>query len=148
MAIKLTPKFNPEDITSMIEQRKEMLENEIIDRLQFIGETFVNNARANGEYTDRTGNLRSSIGYVILKNGEIIQESFEGKTAEGNATGLKVATESSKKFKQGIVLIVVAGMDYAGYVESKSYDVLTASSITAETELKASIQEMKTALSL
>ncbi len=143
MALKINPKFNPADITKMVREKVQEIENEVIDRLQFIGETFVNNARDNGTYTDRTGNLRSSIGYVIIKNGKQIFSAFDGETEEGKANGMAIAAEASKKFKKGIALIVVAGMDYAGYVESKSYDVLTASSITAENDLKASIEEMR-----
>lgn len=147
MALNFRPKFNASEITAQIRKRLQQVEQEIIDRLMFIGETFVNNARANGEYNDITGNLRSSIGYVILKNGKQIQDSFPGETTAGKATGKKIASEAAKNFPTGIALIVVAGMDYAGFVESKNKDVLTASSITAETELKASIAELKKALS-
>ncbi|HEV8079558.1 MAG TPA: hypothetical protein VGP43_02515 [Chitinophagaceae bacterium] len=165
--------FTPVEIENLLKQKVAEIENEIIDRLIFIGETFVNNARnktfdqnyidainslayAKGErraiieeatpgFKDHTQNLRSSIGYLILKNGEPVFNAFEGGSPEGKAIGLRIATEASKKFghTKGIVLIVVAGMSYSSYVESKGYDVITGSSIIAENDLRKAIKEME-----
>ena len=45
--------------------------------LQYIGEQCVKLAREKGTYNDITGNLRNSIGYVLVKNGSIISKNFE-----------------------------------------------------------------------
>ena len=44
---------------------------------------------------------------------------------EGVHTGQRLALGIAKNYPEGYTLIVVAGMDYAVYVESKGRDVLT-----------------------
>jgi hypothetical protein len=99
--------------------------------LTYAGEEGVKNARINGNYIDQTGNLRSSIGYAVVKDGQIVQQSFEkaGSGSDGD-TGLReskrLVSKLSSKLSTGIVLVLVAGMDYALYVENiKSKDVLS-----------------------
>ena len=142
----LVPKFNMADVNKYIKGQQELIEQAIINRLKFVGEKFIRNARSNDTYKDRTGNLRSSIGYVIIKDGQQISDFFPGNKPDGKAKGLKVAQDAALKFPDGIVLICVAGMDYAAAVESNNYDVLTASSITAEEDLKRGLQELKNKL--
>lgn len=111
-------------------------ENEILKKLSFIGENAVNDARGNGDYLDHTGNLRSSIGYTILKNGETVRTSSfdrvkqEASKAKGEST--KLLNELRTKFNTGFVLIVVAGMDYAVTVEARGRNVLSSSKLLAE----------------
>jgi hypothetical protein len=144
----LKAKFTKADIAKMMKIKLANLEQLIINRLIFIGETFVRNARLNGNYGDVTGNLRSSIGYIILKNGVKIKENFE-KSEKGSdkQTGVNKAksliNELKADFLEGYTLIVVAGMDYAATVESRGKDVLTASSIIAKNDLKKAIKSIK-----
>lgn len=140
MALAFKPKFTLNDVKKIVDERIARIEIAIINRLRFTGERFVKNARENANFKDRTGNLRSSIGYVILKNGEEVNSNFNGGL--GRNEGLKVALEVAENFPKGFVLIVVAGMDYAAAVESKNFDVLTSSSLIAESELKAAIKEL------
>lgn len=103
------------------------LQTELI--LKFAGENFVNDARQNHTYKDRTGNLTSSIGYVVALNGTIRIAEFSGG-AESKSEGIKrareVAAAATRKFgKTGYTLIVFAGMEYAAAVESKGYDVIS-----------------------
>jgi hypothetical protein len=102
-----------------------------------IGEEFVNNARQNGEYTDRTGNLRSSIGYILLRDGVIINQNIVGKTTEGRRIAAQLANEFKNMYNTGLVLVGFAGMEYAAAVESKGYDVISGSAPTKEQLLKA-----------
>jgi hypothetical protein len=135
----IRPKFTRSDIRKEFLNRTRIIDETIINRLTFIGETFINNARANGNYLDQTGNLRSSIGYVVLKDGKKRSISTFNNTSsasEGPVSGKKLIQEMSKQFNSGYVLIVVAGMDYAAAVESKGKDVLTSSSIKAKKELR------------
>lgn len=142
----IIPKFSVSDVVKYMGIKKENIEQAIINRLKFVGEKFVINARDSGTYTDRTGNLRSSIGYIIVKDGKVLENSFPGSIEKGKKTGLGIALDAADKFPTGIVLIVVAGMDYAAAVESYHKDVLTASSITAEDDLIKSFKELKTKL--
>lgn len=142
----LTPRFTKAGIEKYLRGQQELIIQAIINRLKFVGEKFIANARTNGNYKDHTGNLRSSIGYIIIRDGIQIAQSFPGSVATGAAKGLSVAEDAALKFPEGIVLICVAGMDYAAAVESRNYDVLTASSITAESDLRKGLQELKSKL--
>lgn len=113
-----------------MEQKIEAAESKMIEALQYEGEQFINKARSTGTYTDRTGNLRSSIGYVILKDGKTIQSVFPGSKSKGNQEARKTVREVKGNYPNGFVLIGVAGMNYAAAVESKGYDVITGSSPT------------------
>jgi hypothetical protein len=138
--IRIVPKFNQATVRKMIEEKKERIRQAIILRLQKIGEEFIVNARHNGTYTDRTGNLRSSIGYVILDNGKQLFEKFPGSSEEGKDAAKVSLEQAAQGLDKGLVLIVCAGMEYAAAVESKGYDVLTASGKVAEKSLRAAIK--------
>ncbi|SFE54357.1 hypothetical protein SAMN03003324_00841 [Pedobacter antarcticus] len=144
MAIK--PSFTNAQVRKELERQLERIESAIISRLQYIGETFVNNARLNGKYLDQTGNLRSSIGYIVMKNRKVVKENFE-KSGKGGPKGVSSAKDYINKLKlnfgNGYVLIVVAGMDYAAAVESRGKDVLTASSIIAKKDLQAAVRNFR-----
>lgn len=148
------PKFNKDQLQVILQGRLERINEALINRFIRIGENFVNRARANRTYKDRTGNLRSSIGYVILKDGVQLTDNF--KTFVGpdavkdlkekvGISGLEAAQNaiearaSSAFLQNGVVLICVAGMDYAAAVESKGFDVITGTSLQAEEEVKSAI---------
>jgi len=137
MALKFTPKFSVTGVIADVIKIVKRAEDVIIEQFQIVGEQFIADARNNGTYTDRTGNLRSSIGYIIFKDGEPLSESFPGITKEGIDHGRKVAEANVPK--KGLAIIVVAGMNYAYYVEAKNYDVITGSSYAAEKLLKQSL---------
>lgn len=111
--------------------------------LASVGERVVKYAREHGTYTDRTGDLRNSIGYLVVQYGRIITENFsigsghEKGKQEARAHAIEVARElpPSKTY-----LVWVAGMEYARYVEAIGFDVIEGSGnwveSTAET-LKA-----------
>lgn len=122
-----------------IERRIQKAEEDAIKTMYRIGEMCVTEARLNGSYTDRTGNLRSSIGYIILKNGQVISENFrESDKGTDKKTGLKegrdFASKIAKKFNKGIVLIVVAGMIYSQYLEAMGKNVITSAELLAKKE--------------
>lgn len=124
--------FNSNQVKNVIDQFQKKFDEKALLTLQYAGETFVNNARLLNSYTDRTGNLRSSIGYIIIKDGNIINESFQIAT-KGNDkyTGLEkgknFAINIASKYPKGFILIGVAGMEYAAAVEANGYDVITGS---------------------
>jgi len=163
----------------MIQERVERIDKVILSRLQYIGEKFVNNARKktnNAEYneaikglshtrgtmkallegdspsfTDRTGNLRSSIAYIVARDGKVIMNNFEisekGKNgSDGLAKAKTLLYELVGEYSKGYVLIVIAGMGYAAAVESLGYDVITGSSIEAKQDFKEAIEHLKNIL--
>lgn len=133
MPIKRTNNSNA--IKAYINEHIERIQSAIEYNLCYVGETCVNKARSSGNYTDRTHNLRSSTGYIVVRNGAVVQMSkFEPISggAKGGRTGKSFATELAKKYNTGYVLIVVAGMRYAAFVSAKGYDVLDSAELLAE----------------
>lgn len=123
---------------------------DVVKVLQYVGEMCVNEARTKGNYMDRTGNLRSSTGYIIVVGGEIVDDggfqviqgthtsksgdvsTFSGD--EGAKKGREYAETLAATIEENqIALIVVAGMEYAKYVESKeNYEVLSSAELLAK----------------
>ncbi len=136
----LIPEFSQGDIDRRIDRFKVNIEQRIIWTLAMAGEKFVNDARSTQTYQDQTGNLRSSIGYIIARDGNIIQENIKGK-AEGTAQARKIANEVLRENKKGFILIGFAGMEYAAAVEAKGYDVITGSIPGVKDLLKAKVKE-------
>lgn len=116
----------------------------IVHNMQYIGERCVAIARdkhRSNTWGDVTGNLRSSIGYIVQVNGKpVIQsniEAFEGKDGQKAHKGAPAARALLKSLsgtkQSGVVLFVVAGMEYASYVEEIHHkDVLATSWLEGE----------------
>ncbi|MCQ2105937.1 MAG: hypothetical protein MJZ26_09110 [Fibrobacter sp.] len=103
----------------------------ILDRA---GEEAVRVARLNHKYLNQTGNLASSVGYAIVHNGQVIKKStFEviKDGADGSKLGRDYLEQVIAENAQGLVLIIVAGMPYAGYVEAMGLDVLDSAKLEA-----------------
>lgn len=115
-------------ITSALEKKiAERLDAWINDKIDFLikaGEILVKEAVESGNYQDQTGDLRASIGFLVMRDGEIKKEQFSARPA-----GAEARTKAINKAKglNGISLIVIAGKNYAAYVESQGYNVLTSS---------------------
>lgn len=109
------------------------LKRQVVDVFVKIGEYGYKLAISRGNYQDRTGNLRSSIGYGVVVNGRLVKTGgFEqfGSGSDGASTGKNRLRELVSECKAGCIsLIFVAGEEYATYVESMGYDVLTFSEI-------------------
>ncbi len=128
-------KTSKEDINAYIERRVLLMKQAMIRKMMVVGEKVINQARTSGNYKDQTGNLRSSVGYVIISDGIIIQESsFEvvGKGVEGSKSGKEFAERLARQHSKGLILIVVAGMKYAKYVSARGYDVIDSAELLAQ----------------
>lgn len=148
----MTQKTPMVEIDRYIEEQLKRMTEALIRNLQYVGERTIIHARSlpspsaaafkgkripphQPNYIDWTANLRSSIGYVIASDGKIVSQStFENTAsgAEGAKSGIQYAKEVVRKFPEGIVLIVVAGMQYASYVSGKGYDVLDSAELLAD----------------
>lgn len=139
---------------------------DVIDRtttfLIMVGENCIKIAREKGDYNDITGNLRSSIGYVVLVDGKVVKETMGQRTTvapgfrnvirrkpdgteyiakqkiggdggEGEKSGKELLDRLKTEYPKGCVLIVCAGMNYAAYVENiHGKRVLVDAKLTAE----------------
>lgn len=124
MALKA--KFKLTDIRKKTEDFYNRALAGALEALKDAAQQVVNEAKLQETYADQTGNLRASIGYVIFFNGEKVAGSFASGT--GQEKGKAFSETVAKKYSKGFVVVLVAGMEYAAYVEAKGYDVLTGSS--------------------
>lgn len=147
-AMGITQNFDQGVVRKRFGKFIEAIERAQIKRLQYLGEMCVKHARevpASIGFTDQTGNLRSSIGYVVFKDGVAVRESYSQVKdgSEGVSAGVNLAKKVGLKYTEGISLVVTAGMKYAIYLESKGRDVLTSAESLAKQELPKMVDDLK-----
>ena len=130
----------------LYKEAKERAMTVVNNVLSYVGERAVNEAREHGSYTDQTGNLRSSIGYVVISDGKVEGEQKQYKDGkEGLAKGKAMLDKLASKREGDADLHIVAGMEYADYVERlKHKNVLSSARVLADKE----VPEMLEALGL
>ena len=122
---------------------REVLE-EVANGLAEIGESVVDGIVSGdlSDWEDQTGNLRSSVGYMVAIDGQIWAEGgFRVFAAadDGPERGKTFAREAIQMYPQGVALVIVAGMEYASYVESMDNKTVLAQ---GEIETRLLIDEM------
>lgn len=139
------------EINAAIRAEAERANMLTIRALAYLGEQCVMKARdRSGEesWFDQSGNLRSSIGYVIACNGKIVQYSSFNQVKqglEGIRVGKELAEELVRNYSNDYVLIVVAGMNYAELVEAMdNKDVLASTELWVRKELPNMMAKLKT----
>lgn len=125
------------------------VERQIIESLCHVGEEAVKLAKLippERGFHDQTGNLRSSIGYVVVKDGKPVNVSFGAVKGghEGVNEGQRLALQVGSRQTDGYALVVVAGMNYAVHVESKGRDVLTSAEKYAEKQIAKELADLVT----
>lgn len=126
-----------------VERHAEAAKAALSDSLREIGEQLVDEAVSHGSYSDITGNLRSSIYYVVSDAGNIIYEGGADKIFDGDrgqARGKSVAHNLASRYN-GLVLIMVAGMEYAAIVETHK-NVLSSAQLLSEKLLGEVIKDL------
>ena len=102
-------------------------------------------ARMLDTYKDQTHRLRSSLGYVIYKDGQQVASNFQSTGGEKGDEGVQIGQQRAAEAAAGIpgiVAVVVAGADYASYVEAKGYDVLTGSALQLQQLFEAELRNL------
>lgn len=148
MGIRMTTKLS--EVHDMLMREAERVERLTIRALSKLGEQCVTKIRdraGDKSWYDQTGNLRSSVGYVIAHNKNIIQYSTFNQVkqgSEGVKTGKDLAKELAKRYSNNYVLIVVAGMNYAEFVEAMdNKDVLTSTELWAKEQVPLMLEKLK-----
>ncbi|PDP62312.1 hypothetical protein CLI79_03450 [Porphyromonas gingivalis] len=136
--------------TEVVRERFEAFLQEIVrqqvEALQQLGEMCVIHARSIPKeqgFEDQTGNLRSSIGYVVFVDGVAVHSLYE--EVKGGSIGAKTGEALAHKVgqgTQGVCLVVTAGMNYALHVESRGRDVIASAEQLAERELPRMIEQL------
>ena len=139
----ITPKFGQGYIAAQVAAFRERVEKATLFQLQYLGEQLVAYAREQHNYTDRTGNLTNSIAYAVVKEGKIVSYGGENQPGEGADTALKVATEYAASVPNTFSLIVVAGMNYAAYVEAKGYNVILPAELKCRTDFPKVVAQLQ-----
>lgn len=130
----------------------EILKNEITKNLVKLGEECIAKIRDRSKeesWIDRTGNLRSSIGYAVYDYGiKQIESAFQivRNGNEGSSEGKKMISQLGSEYSNAYALVVVAGMNYASYVEAlENKDVLASTELWAKSILDARLKRAKKA---
>lgn len=121
-------------------------------QLGYLGKDLVNKNRKRSKelsWTDRTGNLRSSIGAAVVVGGkEYFRTDFQqvNEGAEGIKKGNELLDTAESLYtshdKTPYALIVGAGMEYASYVEDRHHkDVLASTQLEAMREIDTYLQD-------
>lgn len=145
----ITLKTSERELNKKFKEAEQSIINNIVRVLRYCGEMAVNEARNNGNYKDQTGNLRNSIGYVIAINGKIQDKNFiesVSSSQQSSENGLKIGRDLAiqiAKETPEISLVVVAGMKYASYVESKGRNVLTSAENLAKRIIPELLSKLK-----
>ncbi|HOZ15960.1 MAG TPA: hypothetical protein PLH91_03710 [Tenuifilaceae bacterium] len=129
------PKFNKDFIRKELLRQRQEIVHGIVDICHYVGEKFVKEARQamsidsgifpKNDYTDRTGNLRQSIGYILILDGKVL---FSRQPDNPEGMSYYNFLISSLPKAKGLWLVGMAGMKYASYVESMGYNVITSQS--------------------
>lgn len=134
-----------DEVIKEIESRERRMADALVYAYKYVGERVIAHVRSlpspnaadfpagrpipphKPNYIDWTANLRNSIGYVIVVDGQVVDEAgfdIAPKGQDGAASGKMLAKSLISLYPKGIALIIVAGMHYASYVAAKGYDVI------------------------
>lgn len=133
------------DIEKYYDEQVKRFREVAINNLCYMGEAAFKEARENHWYEDQTGNLTSSIGYCVLDNGKVVRMSAFNVVKSGTAgssEGREFLQRLISANSSGLVLILVAGMNYAAYVEAKGYNVLDSAEQLVERELPRLLKQL------
>lgn len=121
------------------------LEKEILSRLKRMADEGYALAIREAGYENRTGNLQSSIGAIVSKDGkEVYRAGFNTilKGSEGKSKGIALATKYMPRVGYG--LVYVAGEHYSFFVENLyGLNVLAATEIYMKTEFRNFLSKIR-----
>lgn len=127
------------EFSAFLKEFQEETMSEAVANLVFVAEEAYEEAMQRKTFHKQTGALSSSIGWAVSRDGKILRTGgFRSSGREGGAgrsSGLALVRDVATG-SRGICLILVAGMDYASYVEAKGFDVTTAGELLAEELVK------------
>lgn len=133
-------------INKTLREEVEKQRRVLVRTMLYCAEEITNAARTTNSYSDRTGNLRSSIGCIVVVDGRILQEyGFEQvkEGAQGVVDGKEFAYSLAKQYPKGVAIIAVAGKEYASYVADKGYDVLDSAEELAKKVIELSLKDLR-----
>lgn len=127
---------NTKEVQAYLKRESVKIEKALVYSLEYFATELENHAKENGEYQDQTSNLRNSKGSVLLKDREPITYAGLSSGTDGDKAGMEFLNSLIPSAPMGFVVLVVAGMEYAAYVED-IYNL----NVLQKTKLKA-VKEM------
>jgi hypothetical protein len=140
---KITADFDMKDVEAYINSETEAWFDELVETFREKGREFTEKARARTKeergFNNITWNLRSSIGYCLMYEKKVVESYFPsiiGGT-EGEEVGRDLAERLATygDYGDGIILVLVAGEDYASFVEATGKEVISSSTTDFQIEL-------------
>ena len=143
--IRLELDMTPQEIDAFLKEQFEEMDRQTLDNFKLVLSRALAIQRAKmrqgGGYDDQTGQLRSSTGGIIYRDGKVLFEDFQLSPYGTDKTpGLKSGRDlafAQLRESKGWGITIVAGMEYASWVESRSLSVL----IDAEKEVEKSLEQ-------
>lgn len=131
------------ELSLRLHKQAEVIDEKILQALDAVGSRAVDLAIKTKTYKDNTGNLTASIGYGVYHKGvERHIGGFGG--GKGEQEGLnKLASVAAQHRNKSLVLIIVAGMEYALYVERNGYVILDGASVRLDNILREELNKVK-----
>ena len=119
------------------------IEKVLIREMEILVAELQNHAKESAGYADQTANLKSSIGGVVLKDGQPVQYTGFGNE-DGGTSGKQFLNEVIQQFNKGYVIVLVAGMEYATYVENNyGLNVLKKTELKLQREIPVMLSKLK-----
>lgn len=150
--VRLELDMTPAEIEQMLREQSEQIDRETLEVFKRVLERALQiqraKVRASGGYNDDTGQLRSSVGGLIYKDGKVIHEDFElapygTDKAPGLEEGRSLAFAQLRE-SSGWGITIVAGKEYASWVETRhGLSVLTDASKELEKTLDQAFNEIE-----
>lgn len=136
---------NEKVLQSYIRMMMPRIEKALIYTLEAYVAELQNHAKLSAAYKDQTANLKSSIGGVVLNNGKPVSYAgFDGSGSQGPEVGKTFLNQLIETHKKGYVIILVAGMEYATYVENHhNLNVLKKTELKMLQELPGILDNLK-----
>ncbi len=144
MALKMTTPL--QDIERSMMRYADRSKKALTRRVAYIAEDAINEQRRPdvGNWTDRTKNLRGSLGYKVNIDGTQKVNGLNPEASqEARDTSAAVIAKTMQKYREGIVIVACAGMPYAGYVSRRGYNVFDTAKIKMVEGLKKMEDKMK-----
>lgn len=136
---------NKKVIQQYIRNYAKIIESALIREMEIIVTRLENHAKDSAGYQDQTANLKNSIGGVVLKDGIPIQ--YSGFSGEGGEEGKNFINSLISDYSNGYVILIVAGMEYATYVENyHQLNVLKKSELLLPSEMDKMFKRLEKAL--
>lgn len=142
MGVKI--EHNIPQVVSRLKNYEKKMTDELVVALVEAGKKIIEIAKDSHTYKNRTGNLEASTGFGVVIKGKLIGHGGFDDSFRGGNVGLeKLEKLVSEVNDNESAIIVVAGMDYAAYVERCGYLILDEARFKGDTILSGLLNNIK-----